>query len=59
MTNKLLSLSSGAVRTCFLSSGANTYKSSHMIHLYEPKGPYLRELRIPNKFLPCHLKGQS
>lgn len=46
-----LTISRGAKTTHFLSRGANTYKLQDIGHLYEPKGPYQREIPVPNKFL--------
>lgn len=46
-----LTFSSGAKTTRFFSSGANTYYHRDITHMYEPKGPYLKEIVIPNKFL--------
>jgi hypothetical protein len=44
-------LSRGAKTTRFFSRGANTYNHQDITYMYEPKGPYLRELPVPNKFL--------
>jgi hypothetical protein len=51
MTEYQQSLSSGAKTTLVFSSGANTYKLQYMTHMYEPKGPYLRELAVPKQLL--------
>jgi hypothetical protein len=51
MTKLQQYLSSGAKKDLFLSSGANIIYHQKLIHMYEPKGPYLRELAAPNKFL--------
>lgn len=37
----------------FFSSGAYTILHQQMFHMYGPQGPYLREIPVPNKFLPC------
>jgi hypothetical protein len=50
-------LSSGAKTTLFLSSGANVIYIQQLIHMYEPKGPYLRELAVPNQFLRVSAKA--
>jgi hypothetical protein len=51
MTETQQTLSRGAKKTSFLSRGANIIYHQHMIHMYEPKGPYLRELAVHKKFL--------
>jgi hypothetical protein len=51
MTKTQQSLSRGAKTTLFLSRGANIIDHQHMVHMYEPKGPYLRELAVPKQFL--------
>jgi hypothetical protein len=48
-----VTISRGAKTTLFLSRGANTYKLHNIGHLYEPKGPYLRELAVPKAIPSC------
>jgi hypothetical protein len=46
-----VTISRGAKTTLFFSRGANTYKHQDIGHMYEPKGPYRREIAVPKQFL--------